>query len=70
MFIRHFTITTSKLKSFDKTIIYFFRILQIKSEESKKLSVELDEIVKGEMTKFINDFRASLMNIYKDLRYM
>lgn len=58
------------IKSFDKTIVYFYRILQIKSEESRKLSGELDDIVRGEMSKFLGDFKTSLINIYKDLRYM
>jgi hypothetical protein len=70
MSTRHFTTTQGHLNSFDKTIVYFYRILQIKSEESRKLSTELDDIVRGEMSKFLGDFKNSLINIYKDLRYM
>jgi hypothetical protein len=49
---------------------YFHRILLIKSEESRKLGLEFDDIVRNEMAKFLNEFKASLFNIDKDLRYM
>jgi hypothetical protein len=70
MSTRPSTISRGGFISYDKTIVYFYRILQIKSEESRKLSAELDDIVRGEMSKFLNDFKTSLINIYKDLRYM
>jgi hypothetical protein len=45
-------------------------MLAIKTEESVKIAGEFEEIARSDMTKFLNDFKASLFNIEKDLRYM
>ena len=66
-------ISVALLRSFirlDRVVRYFNRMLAIKTEESLKIASEFEEIARTDMAKFLNDFKASLFNIEKDLRYM
>ena len=68
--INHSSDFQSDLISVDKTISFFMKSLEAKSDHSKKLADEMKEFVGTSMMKFSHEMKSSLTNIYKDFKSM